>query len=56
MKKKYLVIIGIVSIIIIYFLVGFIAGDYFKMDGNIASTDSTWVGPSLYIYNATLGE
>lgn len=56
MKKKYLVIIGIVSIIMIYFLVGFIAGDYFKMDGNMTSTDSTWVGPSLYIDNATLGE
>jgi thiosulfate dehydrogenase len=40
----------------IYFLVGFIAGDYFKMDGNMTSTDSTWVGPSLYIDNATLGE
>lgn len=56
MKKKYLVIIGIVSIIMIYFLVGFIAGDYFKMDGNMTSTDSTWVGPSLYRDNATLGE
>jgi len=56
MKKKYLVIIGIVSIIMIYFLVGFIAGDYFKMDGNMTSTASTWVGPSLYIDNATLGE
>ncbi len=56
MKKKYLVIIGIVSIIMIYFLVGFIAGDYFKMDGNMTSTDSTWVGPSLYIDHSILGE
>ncbi|MFM2259199.1 MAG: hypothetical protein RLZZ424_1162 [Bacteroidota bacterium] len=56
MKKQYLVIIGIASIILIYFLIGFIAGDYFKMDGNIASTDSTWVGPSLYIDHITLGE
>ncbi len=56
MKKQYLVIMGILSMILIYFLVGFIAGDYFKMDGNIASTDSTWVGPSLYIDNANLGE
>jgi thiosulfate dehydrogenase len=56
MKKQYLVIIGIASIILIYFLIGFIAGDYFKMDGNIASTDSTWVGPSLYIDHSTLGE
>ena len=56
MKKKYLVIIGIVSIIMIYFLVGFIAGDYFKMDGNMTSTDSTWIGPSIYIDNSVLGE
>ena len=56
MKKQYLVIIGIASIILIYFLIGFIAGDYFKMDGDIASTDSTWVGPSLYIDHTTLGE
>lgn len=56
MKKKYLVIMGIVSIILIYFLVGFIAGDYFKMDGNMTSTDSTWVGPSLYIDHSILGE
>jgi thiosulfate dehydrogenase len=56
MKKQYLVIIGILSMILIYFLVGFIAGDYFKMDGDIASTDSTWVGPSLYIDHTTLGE
>ena len=56
MKKQYIVIIGIVSIILIYFLIGFIAGDYFKMDENITSTDSTWVGPSLYIYHTALGE
>jgi len=56
MKKQYIVIIGIVSIILIYFLIGFIAGDYFKMDGNITSTDSTWVGPSLYIDHTALGE
>jgi thiosulfate dehydrogenase len=56
MKKQYIVIIGIVSIILIYFLIGFIAGDYFKMDGNITSTDSTWVGPSIYIDHSTLGE
>ncbi len=56
MKKQYIVIIGIASIILIYFLIGFIAGDYFKMDGNITSTDSTWVGPSIYIDHSTLGE
>jgi thiosulfate dehydrogenase len=56
MKKQYIVIIGIVSIILIYFLIGFIAGDYFKMDENITSTDSTWVGPSLYIDHTALGE
>ena len=56
MKKQYIVIIGIASIILIYFLIGFIAGDYFKMDGNITSTDSTWVGPSIYIEHTTLGE
>ena len=56
MKKQYLVIIGILSMILIYFLVGFIAGDYFKMNGDIASTDSTWFGPSLYIDHTTLGE
>jgi len=56
MKKQYLVIMGIASIILIYFLIGFIAGDYFKMDGNITSTDSTWVGPSIYIEHTTLGE
>ena len=42
--------------ILIYFIIGFIAGDYFKMDGNITSTDSTWVGPSLYIDHTALGE
>ena len=56
MKKQYLAIMGILSMIPIYFLVGFIAGDYFKMNGDIASTDSTWVGPSLYIDHTTLGE
>ena len=56
MKKQYLIIIGIASIILIYFLIGFITGDYFKMDGNITSTDSTWVGPSIYIDHSTLGE
>jgi len=56
MKKQYIVIIGIASIILIYFLIGFIAGDYFKIDGNITSTDSTWVGPSIYIEHTTLGE
>lgn len=56
MKKQYLVIMGIIAVIGIYFLVGFISGDYFKIDGNIAKTDSTWVGPSIYLDNSTVGE
>ena len=56
MKKQYLVIIGIIAVIGLYFLIGFISGDYFKIDGAIANKDSTWVGPSIYIDNTTLGE
>ena len=56
MKKQYFVLMGIVAVIGIYFLVGFISGDYFKIDGTIAKTDSTWVGPSIYLENKTLGE
>ena len=56
MKKKYIVLIGIVTTISLYYLVGFIAGDYFKLTGNIERSDSTWVGPSLYIDNSILGE
>lgn len=56
MKKQYLLLIGILSVIGLYFLVGFIGGDYFKIDATIAKTDSTWVGPSIYIDNSTLGE
>ena len=56
MKKQYLVLIGIVAAIGLYFLVGFISGDYFKIEGIIAKTDSTWVGPSLYLDNTTIGE
>jgi len=56
MKKKYIVLIGIFTVIGIYFLVGFISGDYFKIEGTIANTDSTWVGPSIYLDNTTVGE
>lgn len=56
MKKKYLILLGMVAVIGIYFLVGFISGDYFKIDGTIAKTDSTWVGPSIYLDNTTIGE
>ena len=56
MKKKYIVLIGIFTVIGIYFLVGFISGDYFKIEGAIAKTDSTWVGPSIYLDNTTVGE
>jgi thiosulfate dehydrogenase len=56
MKKQYLVLMGISAIIGIYFLVGFIAGDYFKLTGNIERSDSTWIGPSIYIDNSILGE
>jgi thiosulfate dehydrogenase len=56
MKKQYLVLIGILSAIGLYFLVGFIGGDYFKINGEIAKTDSTWIGPSIYMDNTTLGE
>jgi len=38
------------------YLVGFIGGDYFKINGEIAKTDSTWIGPSIYMDNTTLGE
>ena len=56
MKKQYLVLIGIIAVISIYFLVGFISGDYFKIDGTIPNTDSTWVGPSIYVDNTIVGE
>ena len=56
MKKQYLVMMGIIVIIGVYYLVGFIAGDYFKLTGNIERSDSTWIGPSLYIDNTVLGE
>ena len=56
MKKQYFILIGIFTVIGLYFLVGFITGDYFKIDGTIAKTDSTWVGPSIYLENKTLGE
>ena len=56
MKKQYLVMMGIAAIIGIYFLVGFIAGDYFKLTGNIERSDSTWIGPSINIDNSVLGE
>lgn len=56
MKKLYLILLGIITLIGIYFLVGFINGDYFKIDGTIAKIDSTWVGPSIYMDNTTLGE
>ena len=56
MKKQYLVIMGIFAVIGIYFLVGFMSGDYFKIEGSIANTDSTWVGPSINLDNTTLGE
>jgi thiosulfate dehydrogenase len=56
MKKKYLVMMGIIVIISLYYLVGFIAGDYFKIESAIASKDSTWIGPSIYIDNSVLGE
>jgi thiosulfate dehydrogenase len=56
MKKQFLILLGIVALIGLYFLVGFISGDYFKIDGTIAKTDSTWVGPSLYLDNTTIGE
>ena len=53
MKKLYLILLGIITLIGIYFLVGFINGDYFKIDGTIAKIDSTWVWPSIYMDNAT---
>ena len=56
MKKQYLVLIGIFVIIGLYFLVGFIRGDYFKIEGTVAATDSTWIGPSIYLDNTTKGE
>ncbi len=56
MKKQYLILIGLVAIIGIYFIVGFISGDYFKIDGTVAKTDSTWVGPSIYLDNTIFGE
>ena len=56
MKKQYFLLIGIIASIGLYFLVGFISGTYFKIDGTISKTDSTWVGPSIYLDNTTLGE
>ena len=56
MKKLYLILLGIITLIGIYFLVGFISGDYYKIDGTIAKKDSTWVGPSIYLDNTTVGE
>jgi len=56
MKKKYIVLIGIFTVIGLYFLVGFVRGDYFKIDGSFTNTDSTWVGPSIYLDNTTVGE
>ena len=56
MKKQYLILIGIVAVIGIYFLVGFISGDYLKIEGTMPNKDSTWVGPSIYLDNTTVGE
>ena len=56
MKKQYLVVISILAIIGVYFIIGFIGGDYFKIEGSIAYKDSTWVGPSIYLDNTTVGE
>ncbi len=56
MKRQYLLLVSVIIIIVIYYLVGFISGDYFKIDGTVAKTDSTWVGPSIYLDNTTVGE
>jgi len=56
MKKQYLVLMGISAIIGIYFLIGFIVGDYFKLTSTVERSDSTWIGPSIYIDNSVLGE
>lgn len=56
MKKQYLILIGLVLVFFIYFVVGFITGDYYKIESNITKTDSTWIGPSIYLDNTTLGD
>ena len=58
MRKVYIILIGLVGLVMIYFVVGFIKGTYFKIDANVISdnTDSIWVAPSLSFDNSTIGE
>jgi thiosulfate dehydrogenase len=58
MRKVYIILIGLVGLVMIYFVVGFINGTYFKIDPNVISDnpDSTWVAPSLSFDDTTTGE
>ena len=58
MRKVYIILIGLVGLVMIYFVVGFIKGTYFKIDPNVIpdNPDSTWVAPSLSFDNSTIGE
>ena len=58
MRKVYIILIGLIGLVMIYFVVGFIKGTYFKIDPNVISdnTDSTWVAPSLSFDHTTTGE
>lgn len=56
MKKVFIILFSLVGIVMLYFIIGFINGTYFKIDTTIISTDSTWVAPNLSFDNTTLGE
>jgi hypothetical protein len=56
MKKQYLLLIGLATLVLLYCMVSFIKGDIFKMDNSLAVTDSTWLAPSIYADNTVSGE
>ena len=56
MKKSYIIVFGFIGLIVIYFIVGFINGTYFKIDPTITTTDSTWIAPNLSFDHTTIGE
>lgn len=56
MRKLFIILIGLISIVMLYFIIGFINGTYFKINTTITSTDSTWIGPNLSFDNTTIGE
>jgi thiosulfate dehydrogenase len=56
MKKVFIILFGLVGIVMLYFIIGFINGTYFKINSTITSTDSTWIAPNLSFDNTTIGE